>query len=113
MPDLSQLTGIQLADDEPVFAAPWEAQAFAMAVHLHETGLFTWDEWAEHLSAQVHGPTTRPYYEHWLAALETITSAKTPISAEAVETRTKAWEKAAAETPHGEPIELAKTVLSR
>lgn len=30
----------------PVFQAPWEAQAFAMAVRLHETGHSTWTEWA-------------------------------------------------------------------
>ena len=32
--------------DGPVFREPWEAQAFAMAVSLHERGLFTWPEWA-------------------------------------------------------------------
>jgi hypothetical protein len=32
--------------DGPVFRAPWEAQAFAMAVTLHERGVFTWQEWA-------------------------------------------------------------------
>ena len=30
----------------PVFREPWEAQAFAMALALHERGLFTWSEWA-------------------------------------------------------------------
>ena len=30
----------------PVFRAPWEAQAFAMAMALHEQGLFTWSEWS-------------------------------------------------------------------
>ena len=30
----------------PVFREPWEAQAFAMALALHERGLFTWPEWA-------------------------------------------------------------------
>jgi hypothetical protein len=28
--------------EEPVFREPWEAQAFSMAVALHERGLFTW-----------------------------------------------------------------------
>ena len=28
----------------PVFREPWEAQAFAMTLSLHERGLFTWPE---------------------------------------------------------------------
>ena len=31
----------------PVFAEPWQAQAFALAVRLSEQGHFTWKEWAE------------------------------------------------------------------
>jgi len=30
----------------PVFAEPWQAQAFALAVKLSEQGHFTWKEWA-------------------------------------------------------------------
>ena len=57
-----------------MFAAPWEAQAFAMAVRLHEAGHFTWTEWAERLAeeikrAQAAGDPDRgdTYYRHWLA----------------------------------------------
>ncbi|HBR38100.1 MAG TPA: nitrile hydratase accessory protein, partial [Sulfitobacter pontiacus] len=46
LPDLSLLPDIALSDDEPVFDAPWQAQAFAMAVSLHQSGAFTWAEWA-------------------------------------------------------------------
>ena len=35
---------------EQVFAEPWQAEAFALAVALHEKGLFSWSEWAEALS---------------------------------------------------------------
>ncbi len=35
----------------PVFREPWEAQAFAMTLALHERKLFTWPEWAQTLSA--------------------------------------------------------------
>ena len=34
LPDLSLLPDIALSDDEPVFDAPWQAQAFAMAVSM-------------------------------------------------------------------------------
>ena len=33
--------------DGPVFAEPWEAQAFALAVRLFEQGHFSWNEWTD------------------------------------------------------------------
>ncbi|HKG01270.1 MAG TPA: nitrile hydratase accessory protein, partial [Xanthobacteraceae bacterium] len=65
--------------DGPVFREPWEAQAFAMALALHERGLFTWPEWAAMLSAEIKRAqqagdpdTGETYYHHWLNALERI-----------------------------------------
>jgi hypothetical protein len=46
----------------PVFSAPWEAQAFAMVLALHERGLFTWPEWARrwpHPSPRLRPRATR------------------------------------------------------
>src|SRR5580692_2701987 len=37
----------------PVFAEPWQAQAFALAVQLSEAGHFTWSEWSETLGAEL------------------------------------------------------------
>ena len=61
----------------PVFRAPWEAQAFALAVALNERAVFTWGEWAAMLGeeikrAQAAGDpdTGETYYLHWLATLE-------------------------------------------
>ena len=43
--DLGTCPGLPLGDDNaPVFAEPWMAQAFAMVLQLHQTGLFTWPE---------------------------------------------------------------------
>ena len=42
--------------DTPVFAEPWQAEAFALVVALHERGLFSWAEWAEALSREVKKP---------------------------------------------------------
>ena len=39
--------------DGPVFREPWEAQAFAITLALHERGLFTWTEWAAALAAEI------------------------------------------------------------
>ena len=97
----------------PVFQAPWEAQAFAMAVRLHEAGHFTWAEWAERLAqaikqAQAAGDPDRgdTYYHHWLAALEGLVAEKGLIAADELRDRRAEWEAAARATPHGQPIEL-------
>ncbi len=100
-------------DDGPVFCEPWEAQAFAMAVALHQRGVFTWPEWAATLGeeikrAQAEGDpdTGRTYYRHWLAALERIVSEKGVTNRATLARYHDAWDHAADRTPHGTPIEL-------
>jgi len=109
----STVPGVPLDSDGPVFGAPWEAQAFAMALALHERGLFTWSEWAATLAGQIkraqangdpdHGDT---YYRHWLATLEELISAKGVASTETLHRYRDAWDRAADRTPHGSPIIL-------
>ena len=96
----------QWSDNEPVFNEPWEAQAFAMAINLHQKGKFTWSEWAEALSVEIHGDVQRDYYQHWLCALEKLVASKQLTSLEALTQRKQDWHEAAARTPHGEPIQL-------
>ncbi len=107
------LPGQPEADGAPVFREPWEAHAFAMAVQLHERGLFTWPEWAAALAeeiecAQAAGDpdTGETYYHHWLAALEGLVAGKGAASAADQERTREAWRHAAHRTPHGQPIEL-------
>jgi nitrile hydratase accessory protein len=97
----------------PVFAAPWQAQAFALALTLHDKGLFTWPEWAAALSSEISRAqaggdpdTGETYYLHWLAALERIVAAKKVTTPEALARYHRAWDAAADRTPHGAPIEL-------
>jgi nitrile hydratase accessory protein len=97
----------------PVFREPWEAQAFAMALTLHERGLFTWPEWAAMLAAEIKRAqaagdpdTGETYYRHWLNALERIVAEKGVSSARTLARYRDAWEHAAERTPHGTPIEL-------
>ena len=90
----------------PVFNEPWEAQAFAMAVSLHEKGVFTWKEWAAALAREISGHADRSYYESWLAALEKLVEAKSLVTEEERLARIDAWDRAARATPHGKPIEL-------
>ena len=99
--------------DGPVFREPWEAQAFAIAVALHERGVFTWSEWAAALAdaikrAQAAGDpdTGETYYMHWLAALEKLVAEKGVTTAETLTRYRDAWDHACDRTPHGKPIEL-------
>jgi nitrile hydratase accessory protein len=112
-PEPHPLPGVPSDGEAPVFAAPWEAHAFAMVVALHEKGLFTWPEWATALSdriqvAQAAGDpdTGETYYAHWLAALEGLLAAKKVATSEALARYRRAWDAAAHRTPHGAPIEL-------
>jgi nitrile hydratase accessory protein len=92
--------------EDPVFGEPWEAQAFAMAVSLHDRGLFTWPEWAEALAREIAADQSRGYYESWLAALEKLVEAKRLMSEDERLARIEAWDRAAKATPHGKPVEL-------
>jgi nitrile hydratase accessory protein len=114
-PGAHVLPGLPRDDDGPVFAEPWQAQAFAMAVRLHEAGHFTWAEWAEHLGAEIKAAqdagdpdTGETYYEHWLGALETLVAEKGLVGAAELDGRRDAWDRAARATPHGEPIVLGR-----
>jgi len=97
-----------------VFAEPWEAQAFAIAVQLHAKGLFTWNEWAEALSSEIEHAQSlgdpdngRTYYHHWLRALEKLVVAKGVTSVGMLGVVRDQWDVAARETPHGEPVLLS------
>jgi len=98
----------------PVFAEPWQAQAFAMAVRLSEEGHFTWKEWADVLAAELKAAADRGepddgshYYDHWLAALEKLVIAKQLTDRDALLARKEAWADAYRHTPHGKPVELS------
>ena len=93
-PDLDSLPGLPLDKDGPVFREPWQAQAFALVLKLHEQGHFTWAEWAERLNRAI--ATARAggdpdlgntYYHHWLAALENLVTDKNLVTAETLAQR--------------------------
>jgi len=97
----------------PVFAEPWEAQAFALAVRLSEAGHFTWKEWAAALADELKAAEARGepddgthYYEHWVATLERLVTAKGLTNESALRERKDAWAEAYRHTPHGKPVEL-------
>jgi len=112
-PDLATLPAIPRDDDGPVFRAPWEAQAFAMAVLLHERGAFTWPEWSARLADEIAAATARGeddgrrYYRHWLTALEKLVAEKGLVLEDELQARHEEWVEAARVTPHGKPIVLS------
>ncbi len=112
--DAPSLPGQPRDGQGPVFREPWEAQAFAMTLKLHEGGYFTWPEWATALAAEISAAEGRgepdlgdTYYQHWLATLEKIVAAKDLLRSADLQTRRAAWAKAARRTPHGHPIVLS------
>lgn len=114
--DLDALPAIPRDAGGPVFRAPWEAQAFAMAVMLHERGHFTWKEWAGRLADEIAAAKARGepddgtrYYYFWLSALEKLVADKGLVLQDELAARKDAWDRAARATPHGRPIELPRS----
>jgi nitrile hydratase accessory protein len=110
----SVLPALPRDQDGPIFRAPWEAQAFAMAVQLSAAGHFSWSEWVGVLSQEIHAARERgdpdlgnTYYQHWLNALERLCLAKGLVGVEAMQQRQEEWLRAYLHTPHGHPVELS------
>ena len=113
---LAALPRLPRDEGGPVFAEPWQAQAFALAVELSEHGHFTWKEWSAALADELKVAASRGepddgshYYEHWLAALERLVAAKGLSDSGAMLSRKEAWADAYRHTPHGKPVELPST----
>jgi nitrile hydratase accessory protein len=106
---LDSLPSLPRDAEGPVFAEPWQAQAFALTVQLCDSGRFTWSEWVEIFSSVLReaGPDDgSAYYRHWLVALERICLAKSLTEQASLDRRTEAWADAYRSTPHGKPVEL-------
>ena len=115
---LSDLPRLPRDEGGPVFAEPWQAQAFALAVKLSEQGHFTWKEWAATLADELKSAADRGepddgsrYYEHWLAALERLVTAHQLSTPEELRQRKDDWADAYRHTPHGKPVRLGRRPL--
>jgi nitrile hydratase accessory protein len=102
-----------MTDKEPVFAEPWQAHAFALAVKLSEAGFFTWNEWSAALAAELAEASRRGepddgsrYYHHWLVALEGLVARKSLVTLPSLLTRKEKWVEAYRRTPHGQAVTL-------
>src|ERR1700687_957108 len=97
----------------PVFAEPWQAQAFALALKLSEQGHFTWKEWAAALAGELKSAADRGepdggshYYDHWLAGPVRLLPAKGLTDDASLLARKEAWADAYRHTPHGKPVDI-------
>jgi nitrile hydratase accessory protein len=112
---LTELPALPHDQAGPVFAEPWQASAFALAVSLSHQGHFTWKEWAATLGEELKASAARGepddgshYYHCWLAALERLVVEKGLSRTAELHDCRQAWADAYARTPHGQPVELAK-----
>ena len=110
---IAAVPGIPRGPEGPVFREPWEAEAFAIAVALHERDVFAWSEWTSVLADEIKRAQSRgdpdtgeTYYRHWLAALERIVAEKGVTDGASLARYRDAWDHAADRTPHGMPIVL-------
>jgi len=103
-------------EQQPVFAEPWEAHTFAIAVKLSENGLLKWSEWTDALTEEIkiakeHGLPDfgNTYYQFWLNALETILLEKNILKKSDLKSKIEQWRSAYLSTPHGNPVMLVKS----
>ena len=111
---LAALADLPREDGEPLFGAPWQAQAFALAVQLSQAGYFTWGEWVETFARLRSRAAREPaaevgaqYYARWLEALEELAVRKGLCDRRSLALRRDAWERAYVQTPHGQPVRLS------
>lgn len=96
---------------EPAFEAPWHAQLFALTVHLNESGLFDWPDWADQFGATLkqHGLERDlnggdDYFNAWLETFEALLRNRGLADAEALTAMRAEWQAAYLATPHGQPV---------
>lgn len=108
------LPGLPRDTGGPVFAEPWQAEAFALAVRLSAQGYFSWKEWATALADELAAALPQPpladdgslYYQCWLTALERLVVAKGLADPASLLAQKEAWAEAYRSTPHGLPVDL-------
>ena len=113
---LAALPDLPRNEEGPVFAEPWQAGAFALAVTLSRQGHFSWTEWAAALAEELKASAARGepddgshYYHCWLSTLERLVVSKGLSQSGELLSCKEAWAEAYRRTPHGKPVELENT----
>jgi nitrile hydratase accessory protein len=104
-----------IAEPEKPFDEPWQAKAFALAVHLNEQGLFSWSEWTQRFAGIAREIPLPPdqsesaaYWRNWILTLERMIAERGQGTPDQIEGLAAAWRKAFETTPHGQPVKLNK-----
>ena len=102
-------------EQQPMFAEPWEAHAFAIVVKLSEKGLFKWSDWTNALAEEIKEAKEQgnpdfgnTYYQFWISALETILLEKNILKKSDLKSMMEQWRRAYLSTPHGNPVKIVK-----
>ena len=92
------------ANGEVVFEAPWQGRIFGMARSLCEQGLYSWDEFREHLIREIEKDDGRrsheaayQYFDCFMAALVALLQARSLLG----DRELTELEAALAARPHG------------
>ena len=79
---------------ELVFTAPWESQAFGVALALHDAGCIDWEDFRQSLIREIGDwEAAHPsgdgwnYYECWLGSLERLVNRRGLVTAEDLRAR--------------------------
>ena len=110
---MKQLDHFSREEIQKPFDEPWQAELFAVTVHLSERNLFSWAEWTDEMVEQIKKvKLIRPidgsndYYNIWLQALIELISTKGITDAETISDVQNRWAIAYRNSPHGKPVEL-------
>jgi nitrile hydratase accessory protein len=109
--DMGGSAALPRRNGELVFEAPWESQAFGMAIAFSDQGHYDWEQFRQRLIAEI-GDWERSdederavwdYYRHWLASLESLLEDRGLVSEGEIDERTaQIASKAEHEHHHGE-----------
>src|SRR5207249_5564103 len=93
--NMDEQVALPRQNGELVFAAPWEARAFGLAVALNEAGVYPWRDFSRGLAAETAAEEQQgapaSYYERWLETLEKLAIARGLVTLDELDTRTAAY----------------------
>ena len=105
-----------LTDGAPDFAEPWQAEAYAMAQTLMESGRISASAWPSAFGAELRKAAERgaaddseTYHAALLEALSALLVTDGRLDAREIARRVEDWRAAYLRTPHGKPVTLTGT----
>lgn len=106
--DMGGTAALPRRNGELVFEAPWESQAFGLAIALYERGYYDWEEFRGRLISEI-GDWERAeederevwdYYRRWLASFEALVKDRGLLSEQEIEERTSEFVSGARDDDH-------------